>query len=163
MNFYYPSIPESFGAIVEHLKETPSRLHELVSNLPAEVLVHKPNDKWSIQEHIGHLLCIESLWIARLDDLVLGHESVRPWNGTNADTDAARFNEQNIISILRDFRNIREMHTTMLSEMEEKAEILVANHPGNNKKLRLVDHVWMMLNHDQHHLEILQRRKADYR
>ena len=163
MNFYYPSIPESFGAIVQHLKETPDKLEEVIANMPADVLVFKPEGKWSIQEHIGHLLCIESLWIARLDDLVLGHESVRPWNGTNADTDAARFNEQNIKAILRDFKNIRDMHATMLQGLTDKAEILVSRHPDNGKTLRLLDHVWMMLQHDREHLEIIQSRIMDNR
>lgn len=160
MNFYYSDIPHSFSTIVTRLKETPDRLDAIITDLPGNALVLKPDGKWSIQEHIGHLLCIESLWIARLDDLVLGRETVRPWNGTNADTDAGRFNDQNIQSILRDFRQIREMHTTMLAGMENQCETLVSFHAGEGRKFRLIDLVWMMLEHDEEHLKIIASRLA---
>ena len=50
------------------LRGAPARLEELVRDCSRERLVRKPEDKWSAQEHAGHLLDIEPLWLARVHD-----------------------------------------------------------------------------------------------
>src|SRR5882762_10108291 len=46
------------------LRGTP-RLEEVLSEVSRNILIRKPQDKWSAQEHSGHLLDLESLWLAR--------------------------------------------------------------------------------------------------
>jgi DinB superfamily len=50
------------------LRGTPARLEEIVRNVNRELLVRKPPEKWSAQENAGHLMDLEPLWMARIDD-----------------------------------------------------------------------------------------------
>ncbi|HYY57003.1 MAG TPA: DinB family protein, partial [Pyrinomonadaceae bacterium] len=64
--------------VMERLRGTPARLEDRVGSLPPELLTRRDGDKWSIQEHTGHLLDLGPLDIARLDDYTAGSESLRP-------------------------------------------------------------------------------------
>ncbi|MBX7053268.1 MAG: DinB family protein, partial [Flavobacteriales bacterium] len=134
------------------LKTTPERIHELIAGIPAEKLILRTDGKWSVNEHIGHLLTMESLWIARLDDLVLGHKNLRPWNGTNEDTEAAGFNRQRTGKILEDLEDIRLPHYTMLQKLKDKSGEISAFHERLQTRINLADHVMFIATHDQHHL-----------
>jgi hypothetical protein len=54
------------------LRGVPARLVELLRDCPRELLVRKRELKWSAQEHAGHLLDVESLWMARVEDFIAG-------------------------------------------------------------------------------------------
>ena len=43
------------------LRGTPARLEEILRGVSPDVLIRKAADKWSAQEHAGHLLDLESL------------------------------------------------------------------------------------------------------
>ena len=47
--------------IFERLRGTELRLRALVDGLPDDRISFKPNGKWSIKEHIGHLSDLEEL------------------------------------------------------------------------------------------------------
>jgi uncharacterized damage-inducible protein DinB len=133
-------------------------LKNLVSNLSEEFAEQKPQSKWSIKEHVGHLLTIESLWIARLDDFALGKETLRPWNGTNADTDAGEFNKQRLAKIFEDFESIRQAHVKMIEFYLPKQDELSSFHEGKQMKMTLRDHLGVMANHDLQHIDIIKNR-----
>lgn len=143
--------------LIQKLKNTASIIIELTHGLQEEQTKRKVNNKWSINEHAGHLLTIESLWIARLDDFVMGHSALRPWNGTNADTDAANFNRQRLGKILEDFDDIRTVHAEMLSKFEDKCSEMQARIERLNTTMNLRDHIWFMTEHDEHHINAIQQ------
>lgn len=140
------------------LSATADQIKSMIVNRATEQLRHKPGGKWSIHEHAGHLLTIESLWIARLDDFVMKSETLRSWNENNTDTDAANFNEQRIVKILQDFTDIRKVHTEMLQEMEASATSLTCCHTRLGRTFTLADHVYFMTEHDLHHLQIIRHQ-----
>lgn len=51
------------GSILERLRGTPARLEERLRDCTAAQLVHRVADRWSIQEHAGHLWDLEPLWL----------------------------------------------------------------------------------------------------
>jgi hypothetical protein len=145
---------------VNLLRETPVALANMVKELDKSLLVAKPDSKWSIQEQVGHLLTIESLWIARVDDCVMEKPFLRPWNGTNADTDAGQFNLQGISQILDDFASIRNAHMNLIDKYLPKQDEMTCHHQSKGIDLTLRAHLEMMLKHDQDHLEIILKRLA---
>jgi uncharacterized damage-inducible protein DinB len=156
-----------FGSHGDHYEElllalenSCARIEKLLKGFTDDQLEIRHENKWSVKENIGHLLTIESLWIARLDDFVMKNPSLRPWNGTNADTDAGEFNRQRAAKILEDFADIRSTHTRMLRHLNEKRNELECFHDKFNQKLSLADHVYIMSEHDETHIqritEILQ-------
>ena len=50
------------------LRGTPARLKGVVRSVARDVLVITPSEKWTAQENTGHLLYLEPLWMARIDD-----------------------------------------------------------------------------------------------
>src|ERR1700687_1571947 len=54
------------------LRGTPARLEEIVRAYPRQRLVQKLGEKWSAQEHAGHLADLEPLWMVRVDDYLAG-------------------------------------------------------------------------------------------
>ena len=59
---------EQHPNLCARLRGTPARLEELVRSAPRGLLIAKPDEKWSAQEHTGHLLDLEPLWMVRVED-----------------------------------------------------------------------------------------------
>jgi uncharacterized damage-inducible protein DinB len=154
--FVFGRTSEEFVPLLNRLSSTHERIADLVKNAPDDVLSVKPGGKWSVKEHVGHLLVMESLWIARLDDLVMGRETMRPWNGTNSDTDDANFNLQHMNKILSEFNMVRSALVDYVSTLENDATRLSAWHERLRSRLTLADHLWFVAEHDDHHLSKIQ-------
>ena len=73
-DFMFPV--EQFANIRIRLRGTPARLEEMLRGVSREVLNRKPNDKWSAQEHAGHLLDLEPLWMARVEDFLIDGDTL---------------------------------------------------------------------------------------
>src|SRR5229473_371799 len=66
------SLPlELFPNLCARLRGTPARLEDALRGRSNHTLTAKAHDKWSAQEHAGHLLDLEPLWLARVDDFFL--------------------------------------------------------------------------------------------
>ena len=61
-----------FPNVVERLRGAPVRLEEKVASLSPDLLTRRDGSSWSIQENIGHLLDLESLHAARLQEFLKG-------------------------------------------------------------------------------------------
>jgi hypothetical protein len=59
-----------YSNICVRLRGTLARLDEILRGVSRGVLIRKPGDRWSAQEHAGHLLDLESLWMGRADDFL---------------------------------------------------------------------------------------------
>jgi hypothetical protein len=71
------------------LRGTPARLEETLRGRSHERLTKKPQEKWSAQEHAGHLLDLEPLWLARVEDYVAGSAQLTVTDLQNRKTDEA--------------------------------------------------------------------------
>jgi len=134
------------------LRGTPARLEETLRGHPPEILIAKPQAKWSAQEHAGHLLDLESLWIARLEDYVAARGQLTPADLTNRKTDEANHNARPLEQLLADFRAAR---ATLLKRVDALDASLFARtlpHPRLKTPMRLVDHLYFAAEHDDHHL-----------
>src|SRR5208282_3572446 len=78
--------------LCSRLRGTPSRLEEVLRGSSREILITKPQGKWSVQEHAGHLLDLEPLWLARVEDYVAGSAELTATDLQNLKTDEANHN-----------------------------------------------------------------------
>src|SRR3990172_11416416 len=83
---------EVFPLVIERLRGGPARLEERVTALPAAVLTRRSGNTWSIQENAGHLLDLEPLWLARVEDLLTRRPEMTPADLTNRRTHEANHN-----------------------------------------------------------------------
>lgn len=140
------------------LSKTPALLSGLTLHLPETVLKSAPTGKWSIIVHAGHLLTMESLWIARLDDFFMGRPELRPWNGHNRDTEDGRFELQGISQILDDWSALRNAHLNMIRQNLTKTDSMTCFLAVEGREITFGEHLQIMLNHDLAHLEIIRKR-----
>src|SRR5215469_7866924 len=83
---------EQYPNLCVRLRGTPARLEEILLGVPHDALVRKPGDKWSAQEHAGHLVDLESLWMARVDDFLTGGDTLTVADLSNRKTHEANHN-----------------------------------------------------------------------
>lgn len=144
---------EQFPNLCVRLRGTPVRLEELVRGSPRERLVRRAGEKWSAQEHAGHLLDLESLWNARVDDFLGGASKLTAADLTNRKTHEANHNARGLQEILSGFREAR---TRLLDRVQNLNPELLASrsilHPRLQQPMRLADHLYFAAEHDDHHL-----------
>jgi len=138
--------------VIERLRGTPARLEDRLASLPASTLTHRDGDKWSMQEHAGHLLDLGPLDIARLDDYAEGQETLRPADRENRKTHEANHNAREIADLLRAFRAERAEFVRSLEQFDEEFIKRRAVHLRLNTEMRVLDFAFFIAEHDDHHL-----------
>lgn len=140
-----------FPSIIERLECAPANLRHLIDQISAEKLITKIDEKWSIQENVGHLIDLEPLWQGRLEDILNDKEFLRPTDLENKKTDLARHNEKDINVLVAEFRNLREATINALKLLSEKEINKFALHPRLKTPMRTIDLFFFVAEHDDHH------------
>jgi uncharacterized damage-inducible protein DinB len=141
-----------FPAILERFRGTPARLEDMITRYPGNILTLRLENGWSIQEHAGHLWDLEELGEKRLGEFLSHVQTLSAADMNNRKTYDAEHNRSSIEEILREFRTARIELTGRLEELDEAQAGITAVHPRLNIPMRLVDWVWFMCEHDDHHL-----------
>jgi uncharacterized damage-inducible protein DinB len=143
---------EQHPNLCARLRGTPARLEEVVRGAGRDVLTKKPGEKWSAQEHAGHLLDLEPLWAARVDDYITGAPQLTVADLSNRKTSDAQHNRRAIQEILAEFRRARLQLVSRAEKMDPAIFGRTALHPRLKTPMRLVDHLYFVAEHDDHHL-----------
>ena len=146
---------ELYPNLLMRLRGTPARLEELVRGCPAERMVQSPQSKWSAQEHAGHLLQLEPLWMARVEDFLAGRTEMTVADLSNRSTFEARYNERPLEWILTTFRRARLEFVHRVEAADPASYQRTLAHPRMKTPMRLVDHLLFVAEHDDHHLAII--------
>lgn len=146
-------LPEAmFDVVVERLRGTPARIEDKVRRLPPDILTRRHGDKWSIQEHIGHLLDLDDLHTGRLDDYLAGAQTLRPADLQNKRTHEGGHNRRPTADLLEEFRREREAFVTRLEGWDRGRVGQSAIHPRLQQPMRVIDMAFFVAEHDDHHL-----------
>jgi uncharacterized damage-inducible protein DinB len=148
--FAFP--PDVYPNLCARLRGTPARVEELVRGRALEVLTRKPEEKWSAQEHVGHLLDLEPLWLRRVEDFVRGGPELSATDLSNRKTHEANYDAQSLEKISADFREARALLVERTEKLDPALFSRVLVHPRLKKPMRLVDHLYFVAEHDDHHL-----------
>jgi hypothetical protein len=151
-----------YPTLCVRLRGTPARLEEIAGAYPREQLVRGAEEKWSAQEHAGHLLDLEPLWMSRVDDYLAEALELTTADLSNRKTHEAGHNEHRVEEILSQFRKARLQLVDRIGRLEPELFARSIPHPRLKKPFRLVDHLYFVAEHDDHHLariwELLQVR-----
>ena len=150
--------------LLTRLRGTPARLEEALRGCSREILTRKPQEeKWSAQEHAGHLVDLEPLWLARVGDYVAASDQLTVADLRNRKTDEANHNARPLVQILTEFRAARERLLRRVDELDASIFARAIPHPRLKTPMRLVDHLYFVAEHDDHHLariwELLDTRR----
>lgn len=149
-DFTFPT--DEYPNVCVRLWGTPARLEEMLCSVTTDVLVGKPQEKWSAQEHAGHLLDLEPLWMARVDDFLTDRDTLAVADLGNRKTHEASHNAQELAKILAGFRTARLRLVEHLWTFERDVFARTSLHPRLKQHMRLVDHLYFVAEHDDHHL-----------
>ncbi|MBI1803043.1 MAG: DinB family protein [Ignavibacteriae bacterium] len=163
-NFDFPA--GLFPCILERVRGTPSRVKEMVQRYPRNIRTVRMNDGWSIQEHVGHLYDLDELHEGRIDDFLSGVQILRAADMTNRKTYQANHNANSIEAVVHSFKVARARFVQRLETLDDQQITLTAEHPRLKRPMRLVDMVFFVAEHDDHHLarmsalaRVLQQRQ----
>jgi uncharacterized damage-inducible protein DinB len=138
--------------LLARLRGTPARVEEVFRGGSHEILIKKPQEKWSAQEHAGHMLDLEPLWLARVGDYVAESAQLTVADLQNRRTDEANYNARPLEQILAEFRSARAKLLKRVGELDALLFTRSIPHPRLKTPMRLVDHLYFVAEHDDHHL-----------
>jgi uncharacterized damage-inducible protein DinB len=149
-DFSFPA--ELFPNLCARLRGSPARLEESLRGHSREILIHRPEEKWSAQEHSGHLADLEPLWLARVEDYVTGAAELTIADLKNRKTHEANHNSRPLEQILAEFCSARETLLKRVGSLDASPFARTIPHPRLKTPMRLVDHLFFVAEHDDHHL-----------
>jgi len=134
------------------LRGTPVRIEEMLHGVSRDMLIARKQEKWSAQEQVGHILDLEPLWSARVDDFVEGKQHLSAADLQNRKTHEANHNACSISGLLTEFRAARVALVGKLEALGPAQFSKTLVHPRLQQPMRLVDHLYFVAEHDDHHL-----------
>ena len=98
------------------------------------------------------MLDLEPLWMARVDDFLTDRDTLAVADLGNRKTHEANHNAQELAEILAGFRTARLRLVEHLGTFEPDVFGRTSLHPRLKQPMRLVDHLYFVAEHDDHHL-----------
>lgn len=148
--------------LLERLVDVTDRCARRVAGLDERALTERAADKaWSIQEHVGHLVDLEALWLGRIGDLERGLPRLRPADLANAATYAADHNVRPIGEVLTRLATARSRLVDAVRRLPAESARWTAQHPRLDQPMRVVDLLFFVAEHDDHHLATISRLRAE--
>ena len=149
-----------FPNVLERVRGTPARAARLVDGVSAAALTARIGTSWSAQEHIAHLDDLHDLDEKRLAEYLAAADVLTPADMTNSRTESARHNDASIAEILDRFDRHRADFAAKLEALSEETVATSCLHIRLGRRLRLVDWVHFIAEHDDHHLVRARRALA---
>jgi hypothetical protein len=143
-----------FPLVLERLRYTPARAKELVAGCSEDALACRVNNKWSAKEHLGHLADLQPLDDRRLTEFLQNAPVLSAADSENRVTESADHRAAPIAKILNRLRDGREGLVFRLEGLTEDEVVRAALHPRLQQLMSLVDWLYFLAEHDDHHLAL---------
>jgi hypothetical protein len=146
----------AFPEIVGRLALMPECARSLGDSLTEQELNAKNGSQWSAKEHIGHLDDLASLDEKRFNEFLDGVKSLSPADMTNKTTELARHNETSWAELVTRLKENRLRLVTQIQNLTNEQLLRTALHVRLRQQMRLLDWLWFVAEHDDHHLAAAQ-------
>lgn len=143
-----------FPVIFSRLEGSIFRLYSLLSNADDELCSYNANG-WSVKEHVGHLFDLEDLWWKRLQDFQQGKAVLTATDLNNQKTKEAKHNEKTLEKLVEQFTAERQKILETVYGFDELLLTRTSVHPRLNQPMRLVDSLYFVAEHDDHHISAI--------
>ena len=147
-----------YPCLLERIRFTPLRMLKIVAPVDEATLTNKPEGKWSIKEHVGHLTDVEELWNRRLEQFLLGENELVAADMSNQKTDDANHNEKEIQELVHNFTVVRTKFIGKIENLTEREIGFTAEHPRLKKPMRLIDMIYFIAEHDDNELALMRMK-----
>ncbi len=162
--FHFDFPISDFPVIFSRLEGAMFRLHSILANADDEAC-SVGNGGWSVKEEMGHLSDLEELWFRRLQDFLDGREILSAADLTNRKTHEAGHNERSLEQLMQLFVGQRQKTLETIYDFDGGLLRLTAVHPRLQQPMRLVDSLYFVAEHDDHHIAKISAllRRSDRR
>ena len=151
--FGYPEWMAPF--FIERFGGTPARLADKLSNVSNPINIRPSEDKWSIQEHVGHFIKVEELWRKRFIEFEEGVKELTAADMTGKRVWEANYNEMELTDIIDEFKKSRAQLAKFLMDKKFEYFSAVAFHPRLKTDITPVDLIFFACEHDDYHLAVI--------
>jgi hypothetical protein len=147
--------------LMERLRGAPVRLQEMLRGRSIESARLQLTDRWCVLEHIAHLNLIQDKVGQRLEDF--GRMSVRLSTVDLSEQDLLLHAQRGrgLGDVIEEFRIKRNYFVRCAEVLSPKAKEHYALHPCLQARLRLVDQLYVLAEHDDHHFAHIRELLAD--
>ena len=147
---------DKYTAVYKQLEQAPDRLKNIIISLPEDTLVRKPDGKWSIKEHTGHLSVLEPVWRIRFQDILESKPVLTPADLDNKATTEAGFNKNAVTALLERFVEERKATLLLLNNIDVLDGSRTSMHPRLQQPMRIIDLAYFVAEHDDHHMTMIR-------
>lgn len=147
--------------IITRISDISIRCHHLCHVLNNELLSHRIKNKWSIKEHIGHLIDLEDLHCLRLKEFNDFKEELTAADMSNHKTEKADHNKVELKELLTELSRGRESFIRTYHMLTEESRLHQSLHPRLKQFMRPVDLLYFVGEHDDHHLCTMKINKEE--
>lgn len=151
-NFNFPVT--LFPVIFSRLEGSIFRLAHILRSAD-EVITGKRQSGWSVKQHLGHLYDLEQLWWQRLADFQNKKPVLTAADMTNRKTEDACHNDKSLSTLLTEFTTERQKILETIFYYDDAVLKQTSLHPRLNTPMRLVDSLYFVAEHDDHHISII--------
>lgn len=141
--------------MLERIKATAPRLEEMVEGFSEEQLATQSSGQWSVKQHIGHLIDLEELHQARVEQFKEGLTELRAADMSNKKTYEADHNAKRVADLVKELRKVRKHFIQSIEAIPETQLDTKALHPRLKTEITITDLVYFVAEHDNHHLMIV--------
>lgn len=151
-NFNFPL--QLFPVIFSRLEGSIFRLIHILQAADDEKCSKKDNG-WSVKEQLGHLYDLEELWWKRLNDFQAQKSILTAADMNNSKTNESDHNKKSIAELLELFTIERQKMLETVFYFDEEILKRTALHPRLNTPMRLIDSLYFVAEHDDHHIAVI--------
>ena len=141
----------NFPVIFSRLEGALFRLQCILANADDEACSNSKNG-WSVKEELGHLTDLEELWWNRLQDFLDRKELMTVADLTNTKTHEAGHNEKSLEQLMQLFVRLRQRTLEAIYDFDRGTLGLTSIHPRLQQPMRLIDFLYFVAEHDDHHI-----------
>ena len=140
-----------FPVIFSRLEGSLFHLNALLQNADEDRCSHNQGG-WSVEEHLGHLADLEDLWWKRLNDFGEHKKLLTTADLNNTKTKEAGHNEKTLDQLMQQFVVERQKILETIYVFGEEMLARTSIHPRLNQPMRLIDSLFFVAEHDDHHI-----------
>ncbi len=143
-----------FPVIFSRLEGSMFRLAHLLQTADEDRCSYNPQG-WSVKQHLGHLYDLEDLWWERLADFHQKKAVLTAADLTNRKTEEAGHNDNTLENLLNAFARERQKMLETIYDLEPADLTQTALHPRLNQPMRMIDALYFVAEHDDHHIAVI--------
>ena len=140
---------------MHHLATFPSQCSLILESIAHDKITIRHNNKWSILEHLGHLLDLDELPSRRIAEILAGKEVLSSADLQNKNTWDNDYNNQNMYTIGERFMQSRKELVELFHSVPENKWLAKSFHERLNRHLSILDLAYFQGQHDQYHREMM--------